>query len=252
MKSQDILLALKLICLEQREKEFIKKQEISDYIEDNPDTLIVEQTNNFQADYESDEKWDELEFNNESITHQETEWKGWRENKKIYDESLTNDSESLKKIQSQYSVRGLSALTGISKTEVAESLKRNINAGISRNDRKNNLPRINKSIMYNFIVHGLKYVFPASISLMTRGIPTSFASPALQEHVETAGNLIFVWSDPEGNKMGQSIEPLFSSVPFAVRQDRKLYEFLALVDAIRLGNARETNLAISQLKIGIN
>lgn len=252
MKSQDILLALKLICIEQVEKEYIKKKELSDFIDENPETLLIEQTDNFQPDYESDEKWDELEFNSESIAHQETKWKGWSENKKIYDENLKDDSESLKKIQSQYSVRGLSSLTGISKSEVGKSLKRNINAGITRIDRQNKLPRVNKSIIYNFIIHGLKLVFPASISLMTRGIPTSFASPALQAHVKTAGNLIFVWPDPEGSEMGQSIEPLYSTVPFAVRQDRRLYELLALIDAIRLGNARETKLAISQLKIGLN
>jgi len=51
--------------------------------------------------------------------------------------------------------------------------------------------------------------------------------------------------------MGQSVLPLFSSVPFAVRRDKLLYEYLALIDAIRLGNAREVNLAKLQLEKGL-
>ena len=43
--------------------------------------------------------------------------------------------------------------------------------------------------------------------------------------------------------MGQSIKPLFKSVPEAVQKDERLYEYLALVDAIRLGNQREVGLA---------
>lgn len=48
--------------------------------------------------------------------------------------------------------------------------------------------------------------------------------------------------------MGQAIEPLYKSVPFAVRRDNELYAYLALLDAIRMGNARESNLAIKMLK----
>ncbi len=42
---------------------------------------------------------------------------------------------------------------------------------------------------------------------------------------------------------GSSIMPLFKSVPEAAHKDERLYEMLALVDAIRLGNQREANLA---------
>jgi hypothetical protein len=46
---------------------------------------------------------------------------------------------------------------------------------------------------------------------------------------------------------------LYQSVPQAVANDQKLYELLALVDAIRDGRARERNLAISELtrRLGI-
>jgi len=45
-----------------------------------------------------------------------------------------------------------------------------------------------------------------------------------------------------GHEKGQAIQPLFKLVPRAVIDDESLYEYLALVDAIRLGNSREANL----------
>jgi hypothetical protein len=56
-----------------------------------------------------------------------------------------------------------------------------------------------------------------------------------------------VWPDPRGNTSGFAIEPLFKTVPMAVRNDRLLYELLALVDSIRMGQPRERNLATSLL-----
>jgi hypothetical protein len=47
----------------------------------------------------------------------------------------------------------------------------------------------------------------------------------------------------EGHEKGQSVKPLFKSVPKAVLNDERLYAYLALIDAIRVGNPREANLA---------
>jgi hypothetical protein len=41
-------------------------------------------------------------------------------------------------------------------------------------------------------------------------------------------------------------------VPEAARQDERLWELLALVDAIRIGNARERSLAVRELKKRLN
>jgi hypothetical protein len=52
-----------------------------------------------------------------------------------------------------------------------------------------------------------------------------------------------VWPDANGDVRGESFAPLYKSVPVAARKDPKLYELLALVDAIRGGRARERELA---------
>jgi hypothetical protein len=44
------------------------------------------------------------------------------------------------------------------------------------------------------------------------------------------------------------VEPLHPSVPFAANQDAKLYEMLALFDALRVGKARERGMALERLQ----
>ncbi|SMC34581.1 hypothetical protein [Novosphingobium sp. B1] len=89
----------------------------------------------------------------------------------------------------------------------------------------------------------LKYVFPAKSGAPQRGIATGFSAPMLKGQLVSSGADIHIWPHAEGTQRGLSITPLFKSVPEAALKDERLYEFLALVDAIRLGNQRETNLA---------
>lgn len=56
-----------------------------------------------------------------------------------------------------------------------------------------------------------------------------------------------VWPHPEGEIRGESLEPLYPSVVDAARRDSALHESLALVDALRIGRARERKLAIDLL-----
>lgn len=146
-----------------------------------------------------------------------------------------------------YSVRGLEAALGISKTEVGASIKRSIASGLAIKDRKTGHPRPNRRQLREFIVHGLKFVFPAKPGSMQRGLPTAFAAPVLRDSLYSAGSLISVWPYAHGQEMGQSVEPLFRTVPEAAEKDERLYGYLALVDAVRLGNQREANLAADLL-----
>lgn len=146
-----------------------------------------------------------------------------------------------------YSVRGLEASLGISKSEVNASINRSIASGLAIKDREFRRAKPNRRNLSDFIAHGLKYVFPAKPGAMTRGVPTAFAAPMLESLLMSAGEYICVWPYAEGRVMGQSVEPLFKSVPEAVQNDERLYEYLALVDGIRLGKQREANLAADRL-----
>jgi len=149
--------------------------------------------------------------------------------------------------ESPYSVRTLEALLGISKSEINGAIKRSLSSGLAIKDRQTGRPSPHRRNLHNFIVHGLKFVFPAKPGAMTRGVPTAFAAPMLKSQLVSGGEYIYVWPSAQGRDMGQSVEPLFKSVPDAVQQDERLYEYLALVDAIRLGNQREAGLAGDRL-----
>jgi hypothetical protein len=146
-----------------------------------------------------------------------------------------------------YSVRGLEAALGISKTEISASINRSLASGLAIKDRKTGRPKPNRRHLSEFIVHGLKFVFPAKPGSMQRGLPTAFAAPVLKKSLHSAGDLISVWPYAHGRDLGQSIEPLFKTVPEAAEKDDGLYAYLALIDAIRLGNQREANLAADVL-----
>ena len=147
-----------------------------------------------------------------------------------------------------YSVRQLEALTGISKSELSAALNRCIRIGLAARDRQSNAPRVNRKALLGFLLNGIKYVFPVKPAELVRGIPTAFAAPVMEGKMMSAGDAINVWPDATGNAKGQAIAPLFKSVPAAAKADSKLYQLLALVDAIRIGNARETELAAKLLE----
>ena len=98
-----------------------------------------------------------------------------------------------------------------------------------------------------FALHGAKYAFPAVKLPLAVGVPTSHSAPAFAG-VFAPGSTDFVWPHPNGSVRGVGVEPLHPSVPFAAMQDAKLYELLALFDALRVGKARERGMALERLQ----
>lgn len=84
-----------------------------------------------------------------------------------------------------YSVRNLEELRGISKTEVNASINRSLSVRLAIRDRKNGRPKTNRCNLHSFVMHGLKYVFPAKIGALTRGIPTTLPP----RHFETCSSV---------------------------------------------------------------
>lgn len=167
------------------------------------------------------------------------DWRGW-----------TGDEppELAVGVADSYAVRALGESTGISKSEVSSSLRRCSELGLIRPARATGLPMVNTRELYEVLAHALKYFFPAHPGAIVRGIPTAFAAPVLAGKLMTAGDYIYVWEDGLGRELGQRVEPLYKSVPYAVRRDAELYALLALVDSIRLGRAREAGLACKLLE----
>jgi len=186
------------------------------------------------------------------------DWQDWEdghlEASYLQDGSLLN-SEAIRDdyFASRYTARALEEETGISKSQVNLGLNRCYDVGLIKKDRGSNVPHVNVDALFAFIVHGLKYVFPAKPRELTRGIATGFASPVLDKKIMSAGEFVLVWPDAQGKTKGQAVEPLFKSATFAVRRDPEMYGLLALIDAIRLGRPREASLACEVLaeKLGL-
>ena len=100
---------------------------------------------------------------------------------------------------------------------------------------------------YAFAADKTKYAFPAVKLPLVVGVPTSHSAPAFAG-VFAPGSTDFVWPHPNGSVRGVGVEPLHPSVPFAAMQDAKLYEMLALFDALRVGKARERGMALERLQ----
>ncbi len=98
-----------------------------------------------------------------------------------------------------------------------------------------------------FALHGAKYAFPGVRLPLAVGVPTSHSAPAFAG-VFAPGSTDFVWAHPNGPVRGVGVEPLHPSVPFAAMQDARLYEMLALFDALRVGKARERGMALERLQ----
>jgi len=107
--------------------------------------------------------------------------------------------------------------------------------------------RLNRSALLEFLLHGVRYAFPAEKGSPTRGVPTSYAAAPLRKSIADAGELPPVWPYADGPVRGYSFTPLHKNVPQAALEDKRLYELLALVDALRDGRARERELAVKEL-----
>ncbi|MCS5711463.1 helix-turn-helix domain-containing protein [Candidatus Berkiella aquae] len=111
-----------------------------------------------------------------------------------------------------------------------------------------------KSAAKEFLIYGLKYVFPAELGEYTRGVPTAIGAPFLSEKFVMGDDPIPVWPSAEGEVKGVALEPIHPSVTKSLQAypDDNFYKLLVLVDTIRVGRARERNMSIEMLEDVLN
>lgn len=130
----------------------------------------------------------------------------------------------------------------ISPGEITMALERLKISGLLASDKR----RPNPASILEFLIHGLKYVFPAELGSIVRGIPTAYSGSKLSQKIVSDSE--FVWPSEEGTTKGVAVSPLYDSVPHAVLKDQRLHRLLALVDTIRIGRAREQAMARKELE----
>ncbi|HEX5853876.1 MAG TPA: hypothetical protein VFY36_12380 [Solirubrobacteraceae bacterium] len=138
-----------------------------------------------------------------------------------------------------WTVRSLEAEIGVARSVIQRSIVRLSQAGLLDEGRR----RVNVGRAEELLIHGVKYMFPPVHGGEARGVPTAWAAPPLQKELASSDELPPIWPDPMGRMRGLALEPLHDSAPEISRRDPDLSELLALVDGIRLGDARVRSLA---------
>jgi hypothetical protein len=105
-----------------------------------------------------------------------------------------------------------------------------------------------RGAVLDFLAHGLRYVFPARPGVRARGMATVHAVPPLKGLFNQREEP-WVWPWEQGEDLGESLEPLYPTVPLVCAKDPVLREWLALFDAVRAGRAREQRFALEQLEL---
>lgn len=138
--------------------------------------------------------------------------------------------------------RRLADAVGISQGESHNAVKRLIHARLAATDAR----VIHKQALLDFLEAGVPYAYAESPGADTRGVPTAHAAPPLAE--EFSGAAAYVWPDAAGTVRGQAVTPLYAGAPGTLHRNPALYELLALVDALRVGRARERQRAMHHLR----
>lgn len=96
----------------------------------------------------------------------------------------------------------------------------------------------------DFLIGGLKYVWPTKIGGLGRGMPTGTSVFVIAQEMDVAEPEIpTVWPFASGSQRGETVEPLYPKCPDICANDPILHEWLALIDVLRLKTGREAKLA---------
>lgn len=93
-----------------------------------------------------------------------------------------------------------------------------------------------------FLIHAVKYMFPAERGAFTAGIPTAHGKHDFS-YVNHDKSEVYVWAHPEGSTKGISLKPIHPSFPNACQIDERLYTIASYLEMIRVGRARERKIA---------
>ena len=140
------------------------------------------------------------------------------------------------------SQNSLSLELEISQAEISHGLKR-LKASALLNAEGQ--PHIESCL--EFLVHGLRYVFPPQFGTPSIGIPTAFAHPEFK-YVKYDKNQIYIWPYAEGKIRGIALLPIYDTFPQACLRDEKLYKIASLIEMLRAGKSREKTIAFHELE----
>jgi hypothetical protein len=136
---------------------------------------------------------------------------------------------------------------GMSASEVHASVGRARSAGILTVARK---PSVVRPMLFSLAATSARDVFYAKRGSVASGVPTATSATCLQGLFPGPRREIAqVWPCDDADKpvTGESLLPLYPSVPSACQRDGRLYRLAALVDVVRVGEPAEQRTATKWL-----
>ncbi|HVZ46879.1 MAG TPA: hypothetical protein VHA82_23940 [Ramlibacter sp.] len=142
----------------------------------------------------------------------------------------------------RWTYAALGEALAMSASEVHGSVKRAVASGLAVALSRGEWSPIRPSLL-EFVLHGVRYIWPATPGPVKRGVPTSFGTDPLAKRLTTVPGEAPVWAHPAGRAKGPTLSPLYRTAPHAALADPALHRLLALLDALRTGRARERAMA---------
>lgn len=147
----------------------------------------------------------------------------------------------------EWTQMGLAAELCLSSSQVNSAIKQLVEANLFTIRQGKACPVF--AALKEFILYGVSYCFPAKTGELTVGVPTAYAAEPLSHEISVGNDPIPIWPYAQGKTRGVALEPLHKNVPKALSQfpDPHLQEILVLLDALRIGRAREKKIAQKML-----
>jgi DNA-binding transcriptional MocR family regulator len=150
---------------------------------------------------------------------------------------------ALRETEGDWTLRSLADRLGVKHSKVQRALERLGEAGIYDPARRRLIPHAAEE----FVLHALRYLDPIREGPIVRGVPTAWAAPPLDSEI-ASGDPPPVWPDPSGSARGPAVVPLDDRLPALATTWPEVAELAALVDALRLGDARSRKAAERHLR----
>ncbi len=152
--------------------------------------------------------------------------------------------------QQRWTYAALGEALGLSASESHACVKRAVACGLAVAPARGEWAPVRPNLL-EFLLHGVRYVWPATLGPIKRGVPTAFGAEPLASQIKAAAGEAPVWAHAAGSAKGPTLTPIYRTAPQAALADPQLHRLLALLDALRSGRARERELAAEWLRAAL-
>ncbi len=146
----------------------------------------------------------------------------------------------------RWTYAALGATLAMSASETHASVQRAVASDLAVTQGRGQWSPVRPHLL-ELVLHGARYVWPATVGPVKRGVPTAFGADPLAGRLNVAPGEAPVWAHPEGSAKGPTLSPIYRTAPQAALGDPRLHRLLALLDALRMGRARERRLAADMM-----